>query len=177
MFFALWSRLRYRKQGASAGKPHRGPQRPLFRPQCESLEDRVVPSLASGAPLAITGGSLIASVSAFSQQMQVMVPVQSSARTNEMRVTLPENSAATVIDLAPVFGKMPGINPGDGLRLSILGNTNSQLVKADLSESSLTLTCARGHYGTATITVGATDADGVSAQETIIVTVLPVSWL
>jgi hypothetical protein len=117
------------------------------------------------------------------QQMQVAVPgavrglkqnsAPSSASANVIRVTVTENSPGTVINLGPVFGAMPGIHPADGLRLSILGNTNRGLVRADLSEAALILTYARGQCGTATITVGATDADGVSVQETIIVTVLP----
>jgi hypothetical protein len=120
------------------------------------------------------------------QQMQVLVPgavrglwqgsAPSSARTNEITVTVTENSPGTVIDLGPVFSAMPGIHPEDGLRLSILGNTNGSLVRTDLSGAALTLTYARGQCGTATITVGATDADGVSVQETIIVTVLPLGW-
>jgi hypothetical protein len=120
------------------------------------------------------------------QQMRVVVPdavcglgqsrTPSSAPTNAIRVTVTENSPRTVIDLGPVFGAMPGIHPADGLRLSILGNTNGSLVKTDLSGAALSLAYARGQCGTATITVGATDADGVSVQQTIIVTVLPLTW-
>jgi hypothetical protein len=90
-----------------------------------------------------------------------------------MRVTLDENSAARVIELGAVFAAMSDIHPKDGLQLSILGNTNPGLVTTDLSGADLTLTYARGKYGTATITVGATDADGVSVRETIFVTVRP----
>jgi hypothetical protein len=100
---------------------------------------------------------------------------QSSAGTNQIRVTVVENSPETVIDLGAVFGAMSGIHHEDGLQLSMLGNTNSHLVTTDLSEAALTLTYARGKYGTATITVGATDADGVSVQETILVTVRPLT--
>jgi hypothetical protein len=95
------------------------------------------------------------------------------APPNQLRVTLDENSAASVFKLGPVFAARSDIHPRDGLQLSILGNTNSGLVTTDLSGSDLTLTCARGKYGTATITVGATDADGVSVREIILVTVLP----
>jgi hypothetical protein len=88
-------------------------------------------------------------------------------------VTVNENSSATVINLGAAFGAVSGLQHGDGLRLSILGNTNSALVKTDLSEAALTLTYAQGRYGTATITVCATDADGVSVKQTFLVTVRP----
>jgi hypothetical protein len=100
---------------------------------------------------------------------------QSSAGTNQIRVTVDENAPETVIDLGAVFSAMSGVHHEDGLQLSILGNTNSRLVTTDLSEAALTLTYARGKCGTATVTVGATDADGVSVQETVIVTVRPLA--
>jgi hypothetical protein len=88
-----------------------------------------------------------------------------------MRLTLNENSAPSVLELGAVFAAKTEIHPRDGLQLSILGNTNPGLVATDLSGADLTLICARGKSGTATITVGATDADGVSVRETILVTV------
>jgi hypothetical protein len=90
-----------------------------------------------------------------------------------MRVTVDERSSPTVINLGAVFGAVSGLQHRDGLKLSILGNTNPGLVKPALSEAALTLTYTRGKYGTATITVCATDADGVSAKQTILVTVRP----
>jgi hypothetical protein len=98
---------------------------------------------------------------------------KSPAASNQMRVTLDENSAASVIELGAVFAARRDIHPEDGLQLSILGNTNPGLVTTDLSGADLTLTYARGKHGTATITVGATDADGVSVREIILVTVRP----
>jgi hypothetical protein len=89
------------------------------------------------------------------------------------RVTVNQGSPETVIDLGPVFGAMSGIHHGDGLNLSIMGNTNSGLVEADLSEAALILTYVPGKSGTATITVVATDADGVSVEQTVLVTVRP----
>jgi hypothetical protein len=88
-------------------------------------------------------------------------------------VTVAQNSSETVIDLGAAFATVSGIQHADGLKLAILGNTNSALVKTDLSEASLTLTYAPGKCGTATITVAATDADGVSVKQTILVTVQP----
>jgi hypothetical protein len=95
--------------------------------------------------------------------------------TSPIPVTVAENSSQTVIDLGRIFSAMSGLQYADGLKLSILGNTNSGLVTTDLSEAALTLTYAQGKCGTATIIVNATDADRVSVQQTILVTVGPSS--
>jgi hypothetical protein len=97
----------------------------------------------------------------------------SSTGANQMPVTVAQNASPTAINLGPVFGAMGSLQAEDGLQLSILGNTNSALVSTDLSETELTLTYTVGQSGTATITVGATDADGVSAREVLFVTVIP----
>jgi hypothetical protein len=94
---------------------------------------------------------------------------------NEMQVTVRENSPKTVIDLGPIFTQISGVQPDDGLQLSLLGNTNPGLVQTSLSEGELTLAYTRSKCGTATICVSATDADGVSVRENILVTVLPLS--
>ena len=59
---------------------------------------------------------------------------------------------------------------------SVLGNTNSGLVKSVLSQTQLTLTFTPGRWGTATITVGAADADGVCVPATLVVTVRPLLY-
>jgi hypothetical protein len=92
-------------------------------------------------------------------------------------VTVAVNSPPTVVDLGPVFAAMSGIRQGGGLKLWVMGNTNAGLVQTDLSKAALTLTFTPGRWGTATITVGATDADGVSVQQTILVTVDPLGAL
>jgi len=185
MFFSLWGRVRNSMGGLRGGNRRPARCRPPYRPRLDPLEDRIVPTLASGASHVFTGAPLTASVGSHAppHQMQVTAPAagsslligsgQSSTGTNEITVTVMENSPDTVIDLGAVFGAMPGIHHEDGLQLSMLGNTNSRLVRTDLSDTDLTLTYARGKYGTATITVGATDADGVSVRETILVTVRP----
>jgi hypothetical protein len=86
-----------------------------------------------------------------------------------------ENSPETVIDLGAVFAEVSSIQHQDGLQLALLGNTNAGLVKTDLSEKELTLTYTASKYGTATIIVAATDAEGVSVQENILVMVLPLN--
>jgi hypothetical protein len=90
-----------------------------------------------------------------------------------MYMTVFENASESVMNLGVAFGAVAGLQHGDGLKLSILGNTNRGLVRTDLSEAVLTLTYARGKSGTATITVCATDADGVSVKQTLVVTVRP----
>src|SRR5262249_14019820 len=90
-----------------------------------------------------------------------------------LQVTVSQNASNTVLDLGPAFAAMPGLQHAAGLHLAVLGNTNARLVTPDLSGSALTLTYTRGLFGTATLTVNATDAGGVCAQQTVVVTVLP----
>jgi hypothetical protein len=92
-----------------------------------------------------------------------------------LQVTVAQNSAETTINLGPVFAANGGLQQDDGLQLSLVGNTNSGLVSTDLSEAMLTLTYKGGQYGTATITVSATDGDGVSVQQTLLITVTPLT--
>jgi len=125
----------------------------------------VLPAVAGGVFAPALGPGV---VSGFQQ-----VASSPSGATTPIRVTVDQNASETVIDLGAVFGAMSNFHAGDGLRLSVLSNTNSGLVRTDLSEAALTLTYVRGKCGTATIIVGATDADGVSAQLTILVTVRP----
>jgi hypothetical protein len=95
--------------------------------------------------------------------------------TSPICVTVFENASETVINLSTAFATVGGLQHRDGLKLSILGNTNRGLVSTDLSEAALTLTYARGKSGTATITLCATDADGVSVKRSLVVTVrLPI---
>jgi hypothetical protein len=88
-------------------------------------------------------------------------------------VTVDQDAPKLLMDLGPVFGNIRDLHPEDGLRFSMLGNTNSGLVTGTLSEAELTLTFAPGRYGTATLAVAATDANDVCAQATLAVTVRP----
>jgi hypothetical protein len=183
MFFSLWRRLRGSNSGPSRGRRRLGVRHVSCRPQLDSLEDRLLPAPGAGGVLGLTAGGLtygaVATlrVVAAAAPGPVTGPQQTGglppAASNQMRVTLDENAAASVIELGAVFAAMKDIHPKGGLQLSILGNTNPGLVTTDLSGADLTLTYARGKHGTATITVGATDADGVSVRETILVTVRP----
>ena len=105
--------------------------------------------------------------------LQPIVIQPPGAGANNLKVTVVENSPKTVLDLGAVFANISGIRHEDGLQLSMLGNTNPGLVKTALSETELTLNYAPRKSGTATIIVGAADADGVSVLENIFVRVLP----
>jgi hypothetical protein len=136
-----------------------------------------VPLLTAGglAPGAVVGGMPVpagAAVPKVIGGIQLVAAAPSRAAT-PIAVTVNVGASPTVIDLGTVFAKVTGIRSKDGLHLALLGNTNSRLVKTGLSEAALTLTFTPGMIGKATITVSATDADGVSVQETLVVTVLP----
>jgi hypothetical protein len=166
VFFSLWRRLGIRNSlRSSRGCPRAG-RHLSHRPRLEPLEDRALLA-ADGVVFAVA----LAPVAVSSLPLAGSRP----AAGTPIRVTVDQNSPETVIDLGAAFGAVSGLQHGDGLRLSILGNTNAGLVRTNLSEAALTLTYAPGQSGTATITVCATDADGVSVKETILVTVRPLS--
>ena len=163
VFFSLWRRLGIRNSlRSSRGCPRAG-RHLSHRPRLEPLEDRTL--LAGGVVFAppLAPGAVSSRPPAGSKP----------TGGTPIRVTVTGNSPETVIDLGTAFGAVSGLQHGDGLKLSILGNTNARLVSTNLSEAALTLTCARGQSGTATITVCATDADGVSVKQTLLVTVRP----
>jgi hypothetical protein len=168
MFAALWRRLWDGNPVLPRGKSRRGGRHLSYRPRLEPLEGRELPALLGNGLQA-----LVSVPGAISMPYQTGSPMPGG--TTPICVTVALNSPATVIDLGPVFAAMPGIQHEDGLQLAIRGNTNSRLVRAELSEAALTLTYTSGQCGTATITVNATDVDGVSVQQTVMVTVRPPS--
>jgi len=166
MFLSLCRRLCVPMTVPSGGGYSRGGQNPCCRPQLEALEERTLPSGWAGAVLA--SSPIPAGARGLPQPGGM--PQQG---TTPICVTVVQDSPETVIDLGAAFATVRGLQHGDGLKLSILGNTNSGLVSTDLSEAALTLSYARGKCGAATITVCATDADGVSAKQAFLVTVRP----
>jgi hypothetical protein len=156
MLISVWRKPRKNDPISSPGKALPKSRRPSFRPKLEALEDRTLPA----APGVLSGLQ--------SSSSQPARPV-----ANQMAITVMENAAATVIDLDPVLASKSGIHPEDGFHVSLLGNTNPGLVKTDLSDGELTLTYTRSQCGTADIEVCVTAASGVSVEETIAVTVLP----
>jgi hypothetical protein len=195
MFLSLWRRIWNGGLDPVRGRRIRG-ARPSSCPlRVEPLEDRELPAVwSAGLPVAApprvaavrvlglmpppsgpVGGSLVSAAGASKppEAAAGVEPIMATPGGNRLTVTVGEDAAATVIDLGAVFGGMQGLRQQDGLQLAMLGNTNPTLVKTDLSEAALTLTFASGKYGAATVTVCATDADGVSAKETLLITVLP----
>jgi hypothetical protein len=182
----LWRLLGNRQRILSRRESIRESQNSTCQPGFDVLEDRLVPAQPGlGVPQLATAG-LILGVRANPTLGQLptakpalvsgLQPITGklSGGTIPIRVNVTENASPSVIDLSGAFGAMTGIQHKDGLRLRLLGNTNSGLLKTDLSEAVLTLTYSRGKWGTATITVAATDADGVSVKATVQVTVSPV---
>jgi hypothetical protein len=131
----------------------------------EVLEGRALPAPLWGAATALP----VLNAPAVSNA----TPGQLNGRTTPIDVTVTQNTRETVIDLGPVFAAIPGFQHQDGVQLSVLGNTNPTLVQTELSDSALILTYRSGQCGTATIVVCATDADGVSVQQSFLVTVRP----
>jgi hypothetical protein len=183
MLMSLWHRLRKSAPISSQGKNLPKSRRPRFRPKLEALEDRALPApLVYG--IALEGA--VAAVSALPPPKPIAIPSSTDsgglqpiasqpggAIAHQTTMTVSENSSESVINLGTIFAQTSGIQAEDGLQLSLLGNTNPGLVTPELSGGELTLTYTRSHYGTATITVGATEADGSCVRENIAVTVLP----
>lgn len=117
----------------------------------------------------------IAPSGSFSNLQTLTVPPAGSA--NQMVVEVMQNSPESILNMDLVFAGMSGLQHEDGLQFCLLGNTNTSLVKTDLSGSDLTLQYAPGQYGLSTVTLGATDADGVSMRESIQVMVIPLDTM
>src|SRR5258708_27842903 len=122
MFFSLWRKLRNRNPGASRGKSLPADRHSSYRPSLEPLEDRVLPAVGAGGVFAPALGSGV--ISGFQQ-----VGSKRSGTATPIRVTVDQNASESVIDLGTVFGAMSSLHAGDGLRLSVLSNTNSVLVR------------------------------------------------
>ena len=82
-------------------------------------------------------------------------------------VVVNENAPRTVVNLNSVF-----TDPDNqAITLSIVGNTNSNLVTPTLNGNTLTLAYAPNQSGSATITIRATAADGETVETSFTVTV------
>jgi hypothetical protein len=166
MLVSMWRRWWHGTPVPSRKNGLSGARGLAYRPRIESLEGRALPALWGSTLFGLVPAATAASIL---QQTGSSVPTG----ITPLHVTVTQNASETVLDLGRVFAAMQGLQHEAGLHLSVLGNTNARLVTPDLSGSALTLTYTRGLSGTATITVNATDADGVCAQQTLVVTVLP----
>lgn len=88
-------------------------------------------------------------------------------------VQVVQDAPNTVIDLSSVFDDVDILTNGDILTLTVAGNTNPTLLTASLMGTTLTLDYAAGQFGTAEITIRATDLAGAFAEDTLLVTVNP----
>jgi len=137
------------------------------RPRLESLETRWLPapwvgSLAGVLPRAVPGAACYVG------------PVRpGGAAAIQVDVTVPMNSGDSVYDLRTVLAGWEGWGYQVPPRISVVGNTNRALVTTRLTDTELRLSYAPGKSGTACVTVGLTDAAGVSAQITFVITVQP----
>ncbi len=84
--------------------------------------------------------------------------------------TLNENAADLVFNVANVFDDVDIIY-GDQLTLSVAGNDNPDLLDATLANGMLTLHLKSDQYGTAHIDLQAKDAAGLTADDSITVSV------
>jgi hypothetical protein len=166
MLVSLWCRWWHETPFSSRKNGLSERRRLAYRPQLELLEGRALPALLGSTLVEIVP---VATAAGMIQQTGSSGP----AAITPLHVTVSQNASTTVLDLGPAFAAIPGLQHEAGLHLAVLGNTNARLVTPDLSGSALTLSYTRGLSGTATLTVNATDADGVCAQQTIVVTVLP----
>src|SRR5262249_37546847 len=82
-------------------------------------------------------------------------------------------SSDSVYDLSKVLADWEGWGYQDPPRISVVRNTNRALVTTRLTDTELRLSYTPGKSGTACVTVGLTDAAGVSAQITFVITVQP----
>ena len=84
-------------------------------------------------------------------------------------VEVNEDDPDTLLDLSNVFAD---VDASDTLTHSVSGNTNTSLVTTAIVGSDLVLDYQADQSGIAVITVRSTDAGGLSAEDTLTVTVL-----
>ncbi|XQQ05819.1 MAG: beta strand repeat-containing protein [Leptolyngbya sp. IPPAS B-1204] len=88
-------------------------------------------------------------------------------------VTVNEDAPATVINLFDAFADAE--TPDSGLSYSVTANSNSGLVSTSISGGNLNLAYAANAFGTANLTVRATDPGGLFVETSFTLTVNPVN--
>ena len=89
-------------------------------------------------------------------------------------LSVSEDAPDSVLDLSGTFADVDVATNGDGLTLSVVGNSNPALVTTALVGTTLSLDYQPNQHGSATITVRATDSSGAFVEDTFVVTVTPV---
>jgi hypothetical protein len=158
MLLRLWRRVWDPNSRPTAGRP------PAFRPQLDALEDRFLPAPVVG-PVALGAGQVTANGSSAPKVTTTAAPVR------QVEVDVAVNAPDKVIDLRTYIPNWDAVPSDQTPRLSIVRNTNRDLVTADISDTELTLSFARGQSGTATVTVAVKDASGASTQISFVITV------
>jgi hypothetical protein len=144
--------------------------RPGFRPSLDRLEDRSLLNVGGTASLPLAhappAGPPLPDAANFA-------PSRAVTTAPDIPVTVLVNAASQTFDLNALVAKTGGVDPtlAPGLRFSIVGNSNPDLVTARLADDDLVLTFAPGQTGTAKVSVNVTDGAGASVLLTFVVTV------
>jgi hypothetical protein len=146
------------------------------QPRLEPLENRCLPAPWFGSLSgAIPGGVLAAEARVGMTRPGGSVETTGTTTTAPLQVdvTVPMNACDSVYDLSKVLAGWEGWGYGVPPRISVVRNTNPALVTTRLTDTELRLSYAAGKSGTAQVTVGLTDAAGVSTQVVFDITVEP----
>jgi hypothetical protein len=146
------------------------------QPRLELLENRWLPapwlgslgSAISGGVPAPEGGAGLMRPGGVTDRVGT-----AAAAPLQVDVTVPMNSGGTVYDLSKVLAGWEGWGYQVPPRISVVRNTNQAVVTTRLTDTELKLSYAAGKSGTARVTVGLTDAAGVSTQVVFDITVEP----
>lgn len=90
-------------------------------------------------------------------------------------VVVDENAEDTEIDLTTTFDDADILTNEDVLTLTVVGNTNPGLVAATIQDGTLVLSYTANQSGICELTIQATDLANAVAQETFVVTVIPLT--
>jgi hypothetical protein len=168
MILHFWRRWCDNKSGTVRAKrrAYNGPGR-SSRPRLELLETRWLPAPWVGSLTGVLPGGVLGAAS------HVGLIRPGSATATRVDVTVPMNSGYSVQNLCKVLSGWEGWRYQNPPRISVVRNTNRALVTTRLTDTELRLSYTAGMSGTALVTVGLTDAAGVSAQITFVITVQP----
>jgi hypothetical protein len=175
MALHFWRRWWDNKPGAAPAK-RRADKRAgrSSRPRLEPLENRWLPAPWVGSLTAALPGNLpAASQAGLTGPGSASAGKGAAAAAFEVAVAVPPSSGDSVYDLSKVLAGWEGWGYQDPPRMSVVRNTNRALVTTRLTDTELRLSYTARMSGTARVTVGLTDAAGLSAQITFAVSVQP----